>query len=304
MSCFLRLLLQVPLGVRFAQDGFVGPLDVLSTEEVSCVAAGLAEYEQTLLHEASGLRGDARFNVHVLMPWAYRLVTHPKVIEAVAAALGTRDLLVWSCDINDKPPQSDAHFTYHQDSTYMGLSPGDCVLTAWIALSPASEEMGCVRFVPGSHLLGQLPHLEGQGGGDNVLSKGQAVVEREGFQWEEDAVAVPLQAGQMTLHAARTVHGSAANRTADRRVGLAVRFISASTRHVHPPTSAADKPLVTLASGQPGGALAEFELEATPTAFLGADERAMHALVMQREKARYFGAETEDAAGSGAGQYK
>ena len=46
--------------------------------------------------------------------------------------------------------------SWHQDSTYWGLSKPD-VVTAWIALDEATAENGCMRYVPGSHRHGVFP---------------------------------------------------------------------------------------------------------------------------------------------------
>lgn len=68
--------------------------------------------------QVGSLQGDQHFKLHVLLPWAAALVRAPALLDAVEAVLGTRDILVWSSDINAKPPNSDCFFAWHQDSTY------------------------------------------------------------------------------------------------------------------------------------------------------------------------------------------
>ena len=68
---------------------------------------------------------------------------HPALVAAAQEALGTKDILVWSSDVNDKPPHSATYASAHQDSTYAGLLPADGALTAWVALSDAPVEAGC-----------------------------------------------------------------------------------------------------------------------------------------------------------------
>ncbi|MCP4874259.1 MAG: phytanoyl-CoA dioxygenase family protein, partial [Gammaproteobacteria bacterium] len=48
--------------------------------------------------------------------------------------------------------------SWHQDLTYWGLGETDDEITAWIALSDVSVELGCMRFIPGSHQHELLPH--------------------------------------------------------------------------------------------------------------------------------------------------
>jgi hypothetical protein len=47
--------------------------------------------------------------------------------------------------------------TWHQDSTYRGLSSPD-IATAWVAFTPIITANTCMRVVPGTHKLQQLPH--------------------------------------------------------------------------------------------------------------------------------------------------
>ena len=60
-----------------------------------------------------------------------------------------------------------------QDSTYVALDPPD-VVTVWLALTPASPANGCLHFQAGSHLGGQLAHVDTRSPG-NLLLKGQTI---------------------------------------------------------------------------------------------------------------------------------
>ena len=50
---------------------------------------------------------------------------------------------------------------------------------------------------------------------------------------EKDAVEVTLDAGEISLHHGRTFHASHPNRTEDRRIGGAFRYIVPSMRQTH-----------------------------------------------------------------------
>ena len=89
--------------------------------------------------------------------------------------------------------------SWHQDLTYRGMGETDHEVTAWVALSPATEASGCMRFVPGSHRQSIVEHTD-TFAGDNLLSRGQEIaVEVD----ENDAVAAVLRPGQMSLHHGR-----------------------------------------------------------------------------------------------------
>ena len=101
----------------------------------------------------------------------------------------------------------------------------DHEVTAWMALSPATAQSGCMRFVPGSHTEAIVPHAD-TFAEDNLLSRGQEIaVEVD----EADAITAELQPGQMSVHHGRLFHASGPNTSADRRIGLVLRFIRPDT---------------------------------------------------------------------------
>ena len=133
--------------------------------------------------------------------------------------------MVWSAGLFIKEANSTSRVTWHQDLTYWGLDDAE-ELTAWVALSPATVHSGCMRFVPGSHLERQVPHAD-TFAEDNLLSRGQEIaVEVD----EADAVAIELAPGEASLHHGHLFHASEPNRSDDRRIGAAIRFISPAMR--------------------------------------------------------------------------
>ena len=115
------------------------------------------------------------------------------------------------------------YVSWHQDNTYFGHEPCE-VLTAWVALTPATVESGCMEFLPGTHKLGQLPLQQAETGGANMLSSGQtAEIGAAGAA----PVPVELRPGEASIHHAFLVHGSRPNRTARRRMGISLIY--------HPP---------------------------------------------------------------------
>jgi len=94
-------------------------------------------------------------------------------------------------------------------------------VTAWVALSDASSASGCMRFVAGSHHQ-RVDHVD-TFADDNLLTRGQEVqIEVD----ESDATDVQLSAGQASLHHGQVFHASHPNRSNDRRIGLAIRYVS------------------------------------------------------------------------------
>jgi non-haem Fe2+, alpha-ketoglutarate-dependent halogenase len=99
-------------------------------------------------------------------------------------------------------------------------------MQTWPAtLSPASKVSGCMKFIPGTHKT-QVEHAD-TFHQDNLLTRGQEIaVEVD----EAKAIYAELEAGQASLHHVLLFHGSAPNRSDDRRIGLAIRYVPTYVR--------------------------------------------------------------------------
>ena len=198
---------------RYHCDGFCAPVEVMSAGEAAQYRLRLEAAEQ---HYPAALGPTARNNPHLAFTVLDEIVHHPAILDAVEDLIGP-DILCWGTVLFVKEPGSKGYVSWHQDLTYVPLQPPDGV-TAWLALSPATLESGCMRMLPASHLDGIRPHHD-TFGADNILTRGQNI---EGVDTQA-AVDVPLAPGQISLHHGHTVHASPPNRGADRRVGVAIQ---------------------------------------------------------------------------------
>ncbi|MGH2604186.1 MAG: phytanoyl-CoA dioxygenase family protein, partial [Dehalococcoidia bacterium] len=156
--------------------------------------------------------------------------------------------------------------------TYWGLDQQGDVVTAWLALSPSTPESGCMRVVPGTHLREVVAHAD-TFGAHNMLSRGQEIaVEVD----EDHAVDVVLQPGEMSLHHVKLVHGSNPNRSDDRRIGFAVRYLPTHVRQV-----IGEKDSAMLVRGV--DSYHHFEPEIPPAADLDPAAIAQHTAVCERQ---------------------
>lgn len=284
------------IGPYYKENGFVGPIDVLKEAEAK---QALDEVSSELRvvdpHVPLVLRGDERFKLHLILRSIDFIAHHPTIVAAVQEALQTKDVFLWSSDINWKPPQSEGFFAPHQDSTYAGLSPSSRCVTAWVALSdPVGEMEGCLSFYQRSHTLGQLPHEQNAKGrfSNNMLSLGQFIAPSE-LKSMDPPVPIPLRAGQITLHSFLTVHTSGPNRSmSGPRVGLALRYFDASTVVQ---TKAVYREMVTEISSSGSSSShrpLQFDLEPrlpnNPSKEDVERMREVRAKAMRRENANYF----------------
>jgi ectoine hydroxylase-related dioxygenase (phytanoyl-CoA dioxygenase family) len=245
---------------RYRRDGFFFPIPVLTRAEAAECRRRLEAVEQT--HAA-----ELRHKPHLLFTWLADLVRHPTILDAVEDVLGP-NLLVWHASFFVKNGGDAKFVAWHQDATYWGLSQPD-VVTAWLAFTDATLENGAMRMLPGSHGA-QLAHHDTLAP-DNMLSRGQEItVEVD----ERRAVDVLLRAGEMSLHHVRMVHGSPPNRSGDRRIGFAIRYIPTHVKQL----AGEDSALLVRGVDR----YQHFLHESPPASDLSPDALAQHAEVKAR----------------------
>jgi non-haem Fe2+, alpha-ketoglutarate-dependent halogenase len=243
----------------YESEGYLAPIEVMSQAEARGLRAKLESGEAGM---GGPLRGDIRHKAHLLFPFLADLIRHKAILDAVADLLGP-DILCWNTNFFIKEAETPSFVSWHQDSTYWGLSAPE-VCTAWVALTPSTIENGAMAVIPKSHTRDQIPHRD-TFDRHNLLTRGQEVaVEVE----EAEAVPLLLRPGEMSLHHVRLVHGSPANPSADRRIGFAIRYIPTSIYQLEGGDSA------TLVRG--ADRYGHFELEPRPQHDMQEDMLALH----------------------------
>lgn len=217
-----KLLTQAQID-SFKADGFVAPIDVLSEEEVRYFRSQLEAFEAE--HGGAPLGRDLIRKTHVRESWAAEIARHPRVLDAIEDLIGP-DILLYTSTLFIKEPGSEQKTAWHQDATYLGLTP-HLHMNAWVALSDASEEAGCLQFLPGSSKQGLLQHRARSAPG-SVNHGGQSIVSDIPT---EQARSAPLKSGQMSIHHTFAIHGSEPNLSKDRRIGMSLNVIPTKVRH-------------------------------------------------------------------------
>ena len=206
---------------QFHNDGYVSPVDIMPESEAAELRGRLEAFEAT---QGGKLDSIQRNKSHLLFKWLDDLIRDRRVLDPIEDLIGG-DILCWNTLFWVKEPQTPAFVSWHQDVTYWGLDGGD-VITAWLALSPATIESGCMRVLPGTHLGEVLPH-EDRYDAANMLTRGQEISIPID---ESKGVFMPLKAGQMSMHNIRLAHASTANQTDDRRIGVSMHFMPTQAR--------------------------------------------------------------------------
>ena len=209
------------LQARYRDQGYLSPIPVMQAAEAATLRTHLETLEATWLDNGLPLPLNTykRVNAHCVMTLANQIATDPRILDVVEGILGP-DILIYGVEFFIKEPRTRAMVTMHQDLTYWGFGAIDGMVTAWLALSPATPASGCMEFVAGSHKNPILPHAA-TFAEDNLLSRGQEIAVEVP---QADRTPIVLQPGEMSLHHGLMIHGSGPNTTDDRRIGAVVRY--------------------------------------------------------------------------------
>ncbi|MFP6773475.1 MAG: phytanoyl-CoA dioxygenase family protein [Alphaproteobacteria bacterium] len=208
---------------QFKRDGYVFPIDILDADEVADLRRRLEAREAL---QGGKIEPGQRAKSHLLFKWLDDLIRDPRILDPVEQLIGP-NILCWNTIFWIKDVGSKSFVSWHQDNRYWGLSSPE-VVTAWLALSPASLESGCMRVMPGTHIGDVLPH-EDKYDDANMLTRGQQIT--EGVD-DDHAVHMPLEIGQMSFHNYRLAHASGANNATDRRIGVSMHFMPTDTQQI------------------------------------------------------------------------
>jgi hypothetical protein len=212
---------------QFRRDGFLGPFTAFQPEEMNAFRETVCNRVlATPRPDTSADRGR-----HGDSETIWRLCSAPAIVERMASLYGP-DLVLWLSTIFYKPPARDdrlEEFPWHQDVVFWNLEPS-ISLCAWIAITPATVENGCVEVIPGSHkrihptITTTDPKFAAHFHG---LSADPAGID------ESKKVQLVLKPGEFFLFNERTLHHSGPNRSHEPRIGLGYRVTLPMVKSYH-----------------------------------------------------------------------
>lgn len=244
----------------YRRDGVLFPVRVMPAADAARYRAAFEAFERDRPDYQSSTR---RQKLHLVLTWMAEIVRHPRILDAVEDLLGP-DLLCWQTGFFIKEPRDAGYVSWHQDGNYWGLSSHE-VVTAWLALSASTVASGCMKMLPGSHLWDPVAHVD-TFDKDNLLTRGQ-VMQRAVD--EGQALDIEVQPGEISLHHVNIAHASPPNGSGDRRIGIAIRYVTPRVKQV---TGVPDS--ATLVRGE--DRLGNFELEPAPAADFAPAAVALH----------------------------
>ncbi|TWU24701.1 Phytanoyl-CoA dioxygenase (PhyH) [Bythopirellula polymerisocia] len=210
---------------QFHRDGFIGPFDAFSKEEMAQLRQEMLAVENANSETYGFVTPRDR---HLESPRLWEHMNHPAIVERVAQILGP-DLLCWRTQLFYKGPGAPA-IQFHQASTFMVedyLDPAIYPprmdemfqLTVWVAVDDAVPENGCMQFIRGSH---DRIHKIKFGGEEGFYKANFSL------DFDRDparVVTMPVKSGQFIIFTERCIHGSPANTTDRYRLAFNLRIV-------------------------------------------------------------------------------
>ena len=198
---------------QYQDKGYLAPIEALTKDEANEVKEEIEFIEKKWPNELKGL---GRNYVHLISPIFDKIVHNSKILDAVEDIIG-KNILVGGTTLFIKDPDKKGFVSWHQDAKYIGFEPHNWV-TAWLAITDANEENGCMRMWSGSHKEKIKKHKD-TFNENNLLTRGQTVQNVP----LEDTTPNILKAGQLSLHHPMIVHGSGSNKSNTRRIGFVIQ---------------------------------------------------------------------------------
>ena len=197
------------------------PFRIFSADEV----ADLRGYFDRLLAKylAEGKDSYSISSAHLRHGRVWDVLTNPRVVAVVSDLLGP-SVIAWGSHFFCKMPGDGKTVSWHQDASYWPLTPSKAV-TVWLAIDDADRGNACMRYIPGTHVLGHLTYQLSETDEANVLNQTVPDIEKYG-----DPVYVELKAGEASVHSDLLLHGSEANTSTRRRCGLTLRYTPGDVR--------------------------------------------------------------------------
>jgi len=221
---------------HYWRDGYAIVRGFFSTDEIAVLSEALDElYEEGAAHGRCFRHGNLFYNVarehdggepHVRMvqwPSYHQPILNSVRVDArfsrLLEPLIGRDLKQIINQVHWKVPGSLGDVAWHQDSrfrrpatVYRNLATA--YVQTGLAIDPHTPASGCMRFIPRSHLRGNLDMDQSR----LVLgtSMNDEMLEQVGLS-NEDALDILLEPGDLALWSPYLVHGSGTNRSHHKR---------------------------------------------------------------------------------------
>jgi non-haem Fe2+, alpha-ketoglutarate-dependent halogenase len=248
---------------RFKENGYAGPFDLYEGDKIKRdyleIRAQLFDRSHAVydLEHTSLLAG---YDRHLDIDFFSAHIGRKEIVDKVKDILGP-DVICWRSEMFPKYP-GDEGTDWHQADTFAHASGAPQIVwpteqrfggsvTVWTAVTDATAEMGCLRFIPGTHehmFYDESKEMKYSPEMVNQLDKNGMKRGFFGYDYrnlqkdpnfvpdESKAVSLEMRAGQFVVFWSTLMHSSFPNTTKDRtRLGFTARYVPATVQ-VYPDT--------------------------------------------------------------------
>ena len=192
----------------FHENGYLAGVQLLNETQIRTLDQALDEVMDPK-HPLHGLFHEFHSNesadpntvlFHSLGHWRIAAAFHdaiwnPAFRMVASQLLGDRGVRFWHDQLFCKPAHHGGVVAWHQDYSYWTRTVEMQHLTCWCGLDDATEENGCLQYVPGSHRWGLLEKPDLAGSMDGLMGM---LSEEQKAQFAP--VAISLKAGYAAFH--------------------------------------------------------------------------------------------------------
>lgn len=251
----------------FRKNGYVGPFDLYPEDEIKeeykKLRAAMFDRDHAVydLEHKSLLAG---YDRHLDIDFFSQHIMKRQIVDKVESILGP-DVLCWRSELFPKYP-GDEGTDWHQADTFAHASGSPQIqwpdsefggaVTVWTAVTEASEETGCLRFIPGTHeemVYDESKEMAYQPDQVNQLKKDgmkrgffgydyRNLQKDPDFKPDEDAaVSIVMKPGQFVIFWSTLMHSSFPNTSEHKtRLGFTARYVPTCVK-VYPDTDTVDE---------------------------------------------------------------
>ena len=221
---------------HYRRHGFLVVPDLLTGDEVQAFVD----------HEASGnAQVGLGLRAHVEDPMRGYVARHPNVAGVAGQLLGAAPCIVQSMYLAKyagRSPEDAQGISLHQDQRYLPTEPAT-LMACWVALSDTDPGNGGLCVVPGSHRDPLHDTHQAASPEHRSWRKNYEMRDPDGREWIQEMYSfevddvdsldirrLTVPRGSGVFFTGMTVHGSYANKSADRdRLAFAVHYVSEGT---------------------------------------------------------------------------
>ena len=208
---------------HYKDKGYISPVNALTSSEAKEIRDEIEKIEKKW---PGALEGINRNYIHLISPIFNKICLNKNILDAVESIIG-KNILICGTTLFIKNPNEKGFVSFHQDAKYVGLEPHNWV-TVWLAVTDANEQNGCMRMLSGSH-KDSIKFHEQNFDENNLLTRGQTIKDVP----LDKTDPIILNAGQISLHHPKIVHGSGLNQSNDRRIGFVIQsYIGTNVKQV------------------------------------------------------------------------